>query len=161
MGDPASKIDRKDETFYSRFLPVFLLITFSAGIVCFGALLLMEGEDLNMIAISVVLGVLIFAGAGWTRRLISAYPVYINPGGLRVYGMRGGPLLDAHWFKWADITRVSRFGLPVVRFMVLHAHGSKRSYWIPLDLVNGARFKDLLTQYAGRSHPLTRVLYGN
>ena len=159
MGDPDSKLDHKDKTYYARFLPVFLLIALLAGILAFGALLLTEGEDLDMIGIAVAAGVLVFAGAMWARRLIAAYPVYLGPGGLRAYGLRGGPLLDAHWLEWPTITRVSRFHLPFFPCLVLRTRQSKRRYWIPLKLKDAARFRDVVNNYAGRAHPLTRILY--
>ena len=161
MGDPAMTLGHEDESYYARFLPVFLLIALLAGILCFGTIILTEGVNLNRIGIAAVLGVLVFAGVKWARYLIAAYPVCIGPGGLRVYGLRGGPLIDAYRFKWSDITQVSRFYFPFIPCLVLRVRGSKRRYWIPQGLVNGARFKNLVNNYAGRAHPLSRALYGN
>lgn len=154
------KEEHEDQVFYARLLPMFLLIALLAGIAAFGALLLTEGGDINMIGIIAAAGALVLAGASWARRLITAYPVYIRPGSLRVYGLRGGPLLDAHWFEWSDITRASRFHFPFFPCLVLRTRQSKRRYWIPLKLKDATRFRDLVNSYAGRAHPLTRALFG-
>ena len=152
-------MNRHEETFRSQFLPVFLTLAVLAGLVGGGALWLTDGSDIDPIGAAVAGGILVISASLWTRRLIARYPVLVSPGGLRAYGLRGGLSGDEHWLEWAAITRVSRFSLLSIRCLVLRTHHSTRRYWIPLHVVEARRFRDMVNAYAGRTHPVTRVLY--
>jgi hypothetical protein len=60
---------------------------------------------------------------------------------------------------WDDIVAVRPmnflFGLSFLR--IFRADG-RRPLWLPQFLVDGARFADLVRQFAGPTHPLTRAL---
>ena len=154
-----SVANQEDEVFYPSAFPIFLMIASLAGIGCFGFILLTEGSDIHVIGVAIAGVVLIYGAFRWARVLAVLYPVYVSPEGLQVYGLRAGPLTDNYWLEWSNITRVSRFYVPFNPCLVLRTRTSKRRYWIPLSLVNAARFRDLVNNYAGRAHPLTRALY--
>ena len=151
--------NHEEDVFYPSAFPIFLMIASLAGIGCFGFILLTEGSDIPVIGIAIAGVVLIYGAFRWARVLAALYPVHVGPKGLRVYGLRAGPLIDNHWLEWSTITRVSRFYVPFNPCLVLRTRTSKRRYWILLTLVNATRFRDLVNNYAGHAHPLTRTLY--
>lgn len=121
--------------------------------------MLTEGSDILIIAVAIGAVVLIYEAFIWARRLAALHAVHVRPDGLRVYGLRGGPLIDNHWLAWSAIVRVSRFHVPFNTCLVLRTRTSKRRYWIPLNLAHATRFRELVNEYASRAHPVTRALY--
>jgi len=78
---------------------------------------------------------------------------------LSAYGLRGGLSGDRHWIAWTTMTRASPHYVVFCRCLVVRTQNNPRRYWIPLSLVDIMRFRDVVTAYAGRVHPVARVLY--
>ena len=158
-GHSPSDVSCQEQVFYPSAVPLFVLMASLAGIGCFGLLLLTEGPNILLIGIAIAGVVLVYQTFIWTRRLAALHTVRVRPGGLRVYGLRGGPVIDNHWLEWSAITRVSRFHVPFNPCLVLRSRLNNRRYWIPAKLINAEQFRELVHMHAGRMHPLTQALY--
>lgn len=158
-GHSPSVVGSQEQVFYPSAFPLFVLIASLAGIGCFGLLLLTDGPNILLIGIAIAGVVIVYQTFIWTRRLAALHTVHVRPDGLRVYGLRGGPMIDNHWLEWSEITRVSRFHVPFNPCLVLRSRLSNRRYWIPAKLIDAERFRELIHKHAGRMHPLTQALY--
>ena len=154
-----SAVSRQAQIFYPSAFPLFVLMASLAGIGCFGLLLLTNGPNILLVGIAIAGVVLVYQTFNWARRIAALHTVHVRPDGLRVYGLRGGPLIDNHWLEWSAITRVSRFHVPFNPCLILRSRFSRRRYWIPVKLLNAERFRELVHRHAGRMHPLTQALY--
>jgi hypothetical protein len=152
--------DRDVAVFFPSTLRISLTIASLAGLGCVGLIPATEGSGARVAGIALA-GVVLLCGAfTWARWVAAVYPVHVSPEAGRVYGLRGGPLSDHHWLRWSAIADVSRFVVPLNSCLVLRTHTSERRYWIPLHVTNRERFRELVSEHAGRAHPLTRALYG-
>lgn len=148
------------ETFHARFLPVFLTIVLFGGLVAWGVIYLAEGGGVDIGGVAAAGAAVAVAGFIWARRLIAAYPVRVGPAGIRAYGLRAGPAVDAHWIEWRAITRANRIYFPFISCLILRVREHRRRFWIPSDLSGTDRFRKVVYAHAGRAHPIGRAVAG-
>jgi hypothetical protein len=60
--------------------------------------------------------------------------------------------------RWASISVIRPVNMGGLRYLRLKSDEAKRELWLPLFLADPHGFTDLVAEYAGEDHPLTREL---
>ncbi len=144
-------------SFRSTFLPTFVFLIALGGVMGYGLIWFESGPDLDPIGLLVAEAVALFASVYYTHKLVSKFLVYITPDGIKTYDVYG-----AYYFaEWSSVFSVSCLNLVVLRFFVLRTRTGSRALLVPMNLVEGARFRYRVLEWAGRAHPLTQALLKN
>jgi hypothetical protein len=60
---------------------------------------------------------------------------------------------------WGSVREVRSFNLLSLPFLRVYSTGTRRIIWLPLFLVDYRRFAELVAEYAGEGHPVTRAVW--
>ncbi|HVK16922.1 MAG TPA: hypothetical protein VM533_08225 [Fimbriiglobus sp.] len=66
------------------------------------------------------------------------------------------------WFvtvSWGSVHAVRPFNLLTLPYLRVYSDETRRVIWLPLFLVDYARFAELVAEYAGADHPVTRAVW--
>jgi hypothetical protein len=66
------------------------------------------------------------------------------------------------WFvtvSWKSVRAVRPYYLLTLPYLRVYSTETRRVIWLPLFLVNYRRFAELVAEYAGEDHPVTRAVW--
>jgi hypothetical protein len=61
--------------------------------------------------------------------------------------------------SWRSVHAVRPLSVPFLPVLRVHSTETRRVIWLPLFLVNYRRFAELVAEYAGADHPVTRAVW--
>ncbi|HET6576420.1 MAG TPA: hypothetical protein VFG68_22665 [Fimbriiglobus sp.] len=61
--------------------------------------------------------------------------------------------------RWGSIRAVKPLDVPFLPVLRVYSTETRRVIWLPLFLVNYRRFAELVAEYAGADHPVTRAVW--
>ncbi len=142
------------ESFRFAFLPVFLLML-ALGLLANGVwLLLFFILKIKTAGLPVSLGVTPVVVVAAAFLAVVFFPTGVGSWGVRGYDSWG----LYHNVAWADMAAVRPARLLGLRFLRVLPRGGGRPIWVPLFLSDMGRFRGLVAQHAGSTHPLTAAL---
>lgn len=147
--------EERGEKFRPRFLPNFLALTiFTIGLLI---AIIVYGEWPKVhwysVALSLPIGAILCFLGTWT--LVYRFKIYVCREG--IWCSNGLGKYD--FVEWHEIKVVNFLNLLLQHWFYFQKDLRGRRIWFLTDLVNFERFRDLVTTYAGRTHPLANALW--
>lgn len=100
-----------------------------------------------------VVGIVVLLAPGlWLYVLV--WRVWVGPNTLRGWDFWGRFVT----VSWGSIRAVKILHFPLLPTARLYSTGTRRVIWLPLFLVDYRRFAELVAEYAGEDHPVTRAV---
>ena len=101
-----------------------------------------------------VAGIVVLLVPGlWLYILI--WRVWVGPRTLRAWDFWGRFVT----VSWGSVRAARPLSVPFLPVLRVYSTETRRVIWLPLFLVNYRRFADLVAEYAGADHPVTRAVW--
>ena len=101
-----------------------------------------------------VVGIVVLLVPGlWLYVLV--WRVWVGPDALRGWDFWGRFVT----VPWGSIHTVKLLNFPLLPTARLYSTGTRRVIWLPLFLAGYSRFAELVAEYAGEDHPVTRAVW--
>jgi hypothetical protein len=140
--------------FRSAILPPYVVTLFIAMVSGVGGLLLRHGLAVDWATVvvrswwvAIVIFVLILAA-------VVLFRVYVSAEGLRCYTFLG----NYHTLRWPEIDSVRPVNLLGLQYLRVGSSQTGHVVWVPVFLADMSRFRDVVRQFAGEEHIVSKAL---
>ncbi|MFX0199086.1 MAG: hypothetical protein ACFFCW_23435 [Candidatus Hodarchaeota archaeon] len=147
--------EEKGEKFRPRFLPNFLVLTVLSFGIYIAIIVCEEWPNVDWYGVVRILamGAILCFLCAWSP--VYRFKVYVCREGIWCSNVFG----KYDFVEWHEIKVVNFLNLLLQHWFYFQKNLRGRRIWFLTDLVNFERFRDLVTTYAGRTHPLAKALW--